>query len=149
MHRDRPFARKRQRGIGMIDVLVAIVVFALGMSALAALYIRESPAPYQNSNVLQAQASANALFSILMAHSAMLPVQVTAVNAVGNMPSALQPWFAQTAAQFPGLTVSIASGPDAMGNACSTTSCGITATLDWTQLGQTRSQVFSGQIGIH
>lgn len=140
--------QRTQRGLGMIDVLVAMVVFALGMSGLAYAYLRVAPAPLQNASAAQTQMASMALFAQVSAQPWILPVNVQGVSTASGLPTALQPWFSQEAALLPGLTVSIASGPDASGNACSSKSCGLTVTLAWTQLGMQRAQVFYGQVGI-
>ncbi len=138
----------KQRGFGIIDALVAVVIFAFGMAALAALYVRMAPQPYQDINVMQVQASANGLFAALSANPSILPVNVTGATNVSQMPQDLQSWFTQTASVLPGLTVSITSGPNATGDSCTPQSCGITLQMSWTQLGATRTQTFNGQVGI-
>ncbi len=138
----------KQRGFGLIDALVAVVIFGFGMAILAALYVRMAPQPYQNGNVSQVQMGANGLFAALNANPSALPVNVSGAQAASQMPSALQPWFTQTASTLPGLVVSITSGPNALGAACTPQSCGVTVQLSWTQLGTTRSQTFYGQVGI-
>jgi len=141
--------KKNQGGFGLIDALVAVVIFGFGMSALAALYVRAAPQPYQNTAVVQVQDAANSLIGTLTANPSVLPINVSGVTSSAGMPAALQNWFTQSAAALPGFTVtSIASGPDAAGNACSAISCGVTFVLSWTQLGTTRQQTFYAQIGI-
>lgn len=137
-----------QRGLGLIDALVAMVIFGFGMAALAALYVRVAVEPQQNAAVMQVQNAANSLLGALAANTSLLPVNVTNATTAAAMPQGLQSWFAQYAAVLPGLTVSITSGPDASGNTCSSVSCGVTATLAWTQMGIQRSQTFYAQVGI-
>ena len=145
-YRANPFS---QRGVGMIDALVAMLVFSLGLLGLAALYQQSAPAPLQNQATTSVQMAAGSLLAQLWANPSALPVNVTNVTAASSMPTALQGWFAQEQSVLPGLAVTIVSGNDASGNACSSTSCGVTLTLAWKQLGSTRSQVFQGQVGIH
>ncbi|MBW4049430.1 MAG: hypothetical protein HIU89_16380 [Proteobacteria bacterium] len=138
-----------QRGVGMIDALVAMLVFSLGLLGLAALYEQSAPAPLQNQATTSVQMAGGSLLAQLWADPSVLPVNVTNVTTASGMPTSLQGWFAQAQSALPGLSVSIASGNDASGNPCSSTSCGIALTLAWKQLGSTRSQIFQGQVGIH
>ncbi|MGC8703253.1 MAG: hypothetical protein ACP5RV_09985 [Thiomonas sp.] len=88
--------------------------------------------------------------STLASNPAALPaLNVSSVNSTSSMPAWLQGWFTQAQTEIPSLTVSITPGPDALGNACSSQSCGISVKLAWTQGSLQRSQVFNGQIGIH
>ncbi len=151
MRRDLAFrARRRQRGVGLIDALAAMLVFSFGLLALAELYMNALVVPVGDQQVVALQNQAQSLMSMLQSDPSAVPsLSVSAVNSASGMPSWLQDWFNQSAAQLPGLTVTIATGADAAGNACSSTSCGITLTLAWTQGAQTRSQVFNGQVGFH
>lgn len=135
--------------MGLIDALVALVVFSLGMMALAELYVRAAPAAYQNTRTTAVQMTADSLFGVLQANPSALPIQVTNITAASAMPTALQGWFAQAVQTMPGLSVTIVSQPDALGNACTPASCGIQLSLSWSQLAETRTQVFHGQVGIH
>ncbi len=152
MRPEPKFSRCAQRGIGLIDALVAIVIFSFGLMGLAALYASTAPAPYENQSVTTLQAQADSLMATLATNTSALPaLNVTSVTSASGMPAWLQGWFTQAQAQLqaPGFNVTITPGPDAIGNACSAQSCGITVTLGWTQLGLPRTQVFHGQIGIH
>jgi type IV pilus assembly protein PilV len=141
--------RRSQLGVGLLDALVAMLIFSFGLLGLAALYVRSAPAPFENQTVISIQTQADSLMSALASNpGALSSLNISSVNTAANMPAWLQGWFAQAQAQVPSLTVSITPGPDAMGNACSTQSCGISATLAWQQGNTQRSQVFNGQIGI-
>ncbi len=142
--------RRNQRGMGLIEDMVSLVIFSIGLLALAALYIRSAPQPAEDSDVLSIQAAATGAFSALAADPAALPISVSQASTSGAMPTqALAQWFQSASPGLPGLSVSIASGPDETGNACSVQSCGVTLTLAWNQMGETRSQEFNGQIGFH
>lgn len=145
MRRDR-----RQRGIGLIEAMAALMIFSVGLLALAALYIRSAPEPAENGAVMAIQSTASGVFAALQSDPSALPVDVTAATSGASMPTpALAQWFAAASSGIPGLTATIKSGPDAAGNACSPQSCGITVTLAWSQMGDTRSQEFYGQVGFH
>jgi type IV pilus assembly protein PilV len=149
MRPERPSSR-RQLGASLIEVLVALLIFSFGLLGLAGLYARGAPAPYENQNVIGVQVAADSLMAALATDMAGLPnCGVTKVSDPKSMPSWLQDWLTQAQAQIPSLAVTIVPGADASGNSCSSTSCGITATLYWTDGSSQRSQVFHAQIGIH
>ena len=141
---------RREAGVGLIEVLVAMLIFSIGLLALAAIYVRTAPAPLQDSDVMAVQAAADGCMSALAVNPSALPVNVTAATNASSFPTpALAQWFTAASPGLPGFTVSIHSTPDAVGNPCSSTSCGITLTISWTQMGDQRSQVFYDQVGIH
>lgn len=147
MLRESSRVRRRQRGVGLVDALAALLVFSFGLLALAELYMNALIVPIADQQVVAVQNQALSLMSALQGDPSAVPsLSVSAVTSASGLPSWLQGWFAQSAAQLPGLTVTIATGNDAAGNACSATSCGITLTLGWKQGSQTRSQVFNGQV---
>ncbi len=137
--------------MGLIEVLVAMLIFSLGLLALAAIYVRTAPAPLQDADAMAVQAAADSGMTALAADPAALPsISVSGATTASAMPtSALAAWYSAASSGLPGFTVSIKSTNDAVGNACSSTSCGITLTIGWTQMGDQRSQVFYGQVGIH
>ena len=140
---------RTQKGFGLIDAMVAVVIFGFGMAALAALYVRMAPQPYQNLAVAQVQMAANSLIGDLTANTSLLPLNTAGISQSSGMPSGLQGWFTQASQGLPGFTViSITSGPTASGQTCSATACGVTFTLSWTQMGVTRTQTFTAQIGV-
>lgn len=149
MRREPARGQRRQRGVGLIDALVALLVFSFGMLALTSLYVNARVTPLADRQVIMVQTQAASLMAVLQSDPVAVPsLSVSAVTSQSSMPSWLQNWFAQASAQIPGLSVTIATGADAAGNACSSMSCGITVTLGWTQGALTRSQVFNGQIGF-
>lgn len=143
-------SRPAQHGLGLIEVLVAMLVFSFGLMGLAALYVRAAPAPFVNQTVMAVQTAADSLMATLATQPASLAsLSVSGVSSPTKLPTWLQGWLTQAHTQVPSLTVSIVPGKDALGNPCSAQSCGITATLSWTQGSAQRSQVFHAQIGIH
>ncbi len=141
--------RHRQAGIGMIEALIALVIFSVGLLGIAAVYVQTAPAPAQNMDADSVQMAADAFMSVLFTDSTALPVNISNASSASAMPDApLQNWFSQFQQVIPGLSVSVSSGPDGSNNACSSQSCAITLTLSWSQMGSTRSQVFHGQVGL-
>ena len=145
MHRDRAL----QHGFGLLEVLIALLIFSLGLLGLSELYARMAPQPYTNGVVSEVQLAGDSLFAILGANSSVLPVNVSSAAQASAMPTtALSDWYAQYAQVLPGLTVSILAQNNASGTACSSSSCGLQVTLGWVQGLTHRSQVFYGQIGM-
>ncbi len=134
------------RGFTLIEVLIALVVFALGMLAVAEIYAKLVPVATSNQNVIDTAAIDNQFWGTLQANPAVI------VNALGtsatttytqssytSAPAALQPWlvniFANPQMQLPGAKVTITTGTDALGDPCSTSGgnvvCGVTLSLNW------------------
>lgn len=140
---------RRQAGFTLLDTLVALLIFTIGLLGLSAMYVRAAVQPFQNQQIAGAQLAANALFATLSVDPSVLPLQLSNAASPSAMPStALSDWFQQYAQQLPGLKVSVVSQNDATGTACSSTSCGVQLTLQWTQGSAQRLQQFHGQIGL-
>ncbi len=149
--RPDPRPHPRQRGASLIEVLVSLLIFSFGLLGLAALYVRAAPAPFENQTVIAVQSAADSLMAVLAEDQGGLSaLSVSGVSVPSNMPTtALQDWLTQAQTAVPSLSVSVTPGNDALGNACSSQSCGITAVLSWTDGSVQRSQTFHAQIGIH
>ncbi len=134
------------RGFTLIEVLIALVVFALGMLGVAEIYARLIPVATSNQSVIDTAAIENQFWATLQANPAAV------VNALGtsattsytqsnytSAPGALQPWltniFANPQMQLPGASVAITTGTDALGDPCSVSSsnviCGVTLSMTW------------------
>lgn len=155
--------RLRQAGMSLISVLVAIVIFGLGMLSIASLYGLAVPAQTANQETLDAAAFGNQFWAILQA-SPQVVSQIgsgaTYTNASSSAPPALQPWlteiFNTQTMMLPGAKVTITTGPGADGNPCDVSNpaaplCGVTLTLNWGAGkggGGTRTQTFQYQVGF-
>lgn len=162
---DRP-SRIGQRGLSLISVLVAIVIFGLGMLSIASLYSVAVPAQTANQEAVNTAAFGNQFWALLQADPAIVgdigagtSATYTASNSSGA-PAALQPWlygiFTDPHSLLPGASVIITTGNDANGNACTaptpaTTDCGVTLTIAWNggvAGGGHRSQTYQYQVGF-
>ncbi len=138
-----------QRGFTLLDVLIAMLVFSLGMLGLSAMYVRAAAQPFGNAHAAESQLAAQALLAVVRTNPTMLPLQLNQVSAASSLSDpALAAWFTQYAQALPGLQVSLVSQADANGTPCSSSSCGVRLTLSWLQGSSRRQQVFDGQIGL-
>ena len=139
----------RQRGVGLIDALIAMVILGLGIIGLLRLYVDAVPVPSENNAQAQAQMAAYSFMALAYENTSKLPVNVSNASSASALPSVFQSWFNTYSASIPKMSVTVVSGADALGNACSpTATCGLTLTISWAQLGQTRSETFYGQVGV-
>ena len=160
------FVPPRQRGLSLISVLVAIVVFGLGMLSIASLYGLAVPAQTANQEAVDTAAFGNRFWALLQSDPAVVgdigagtSVNYSAAN-VATAPAELQPWldgvFSNAQSLLPDAQVTIATGPGADGNPCSaatpaTTTCGVTLTIAWNAGvagGAHRSQTYDYQVGF-
>ncbi len=164
-HRAVRCAAPRQRGMSLISVLVAIVVFGLGMLSIASLYGLAVPAQTANQETLDTAALGNQFWAILQASPQVVSqigagVSQTYSSASSSAPAALQPWltniFNTPSMMLPGAAVTITTGPGADGNPCDVSNpaaplCGVTLTIAWAAGkggGGARSQTFQYQVGF-
>jgi len=158
-------AALRQLGMSLISVLVAIVIFGLGMLSIASLYGLAVPAETANEETLDTAALGNQFWAILQASPQVVSqigagASQTYTSATGSAPAALQPWLANVfntpSMMLPGAQVTITTGPGADGNPCNVSNpntplCGVTLTLTWAAGkggGGTRTQTFQYQVGF-
>ncbi|CUA94323.1 type IV pilus modification PilV family protein [Thiomonas bhubaneswarensis] len=158
-------AQASQHGMSLISVLVAIVVFGLGMLSIASLYGLAVPAQTANQETLDTAALGNQFWAILQANPQVVSqigagATASYTSASSSAPAALQPWltniFTTPSMMLPGAKVTITTGKGAEGNPCDVSNpaaplCGVTLTLDWTAGkggGGARSQTFHYQVGF-
>ena len=154
-----------QHGMSLISVLVAIVIFGLGMLSIASLYGLAVPAQTANQETLDTAALGNQFWAILQASPQVVSqigagVTQTYSSASSSAPAALQPWLANVfntpSMMLPGAQVTITTGPGADGNPCDVSNpaaplCGVKLTIAWAAGkggGGTRSQTFQYQVGF-
>ena len=157
-----------QRGMSLISVLVAIVIFGLGMLSVASLYGLAVPAQTANQEVADTAAFGNQFWAILQANPGLIntiqtnnggALSITNAADINTAPPPLQSWltsiFSNTQTLLPGAQVIITTGSGAEGNPCDVSAptapiCGVKLTLVWnagTAGGGERQQIFNYQIG--
>ncbi|OIQ72016.1 hypothetical protein GALL_463620 [mine drainage metagenome] len=164
-----PFPRRpraAQRGLSLISVLVAIVVFALGMLSIASIYSLAVPAQTANQEAANTAAFGNQFWALLQADPGVvgqLGANTTVsypTTAISAAPNVLQPWlqgiFSNAQSRLPDASVTITTGKGAEGNACaaatpSTTLCGVKLTVAWqtgTLASSQHTQTYDYQVGF-
>jgi Tfp pilus assembly protein PilV len=149
-----------QHGLSLISVLVAILIFGLGMLSIASLYGLAVPAQTANQETVDTAAFGNQFWAILQANPKLVnqigapPTTVTYKTASGA-PQALQPLlnniFNNPQTRLPLAQVAITTGNGAQGKVCTVTptqtACGVTLVITWNS-GAPRSQTFTYQLGF-
>lgn len=164
MKRPSSLSRPLQRGMSLISVLVAIVVFSLGMLSIASLYSLAVPAVTSNQYATDSAAFGNQFWALVQANPGVVGQLATGgtttytAGSAGTAPAALQPLlanvFTNPATLLPNAKVIITPGPDAQGNACSATSCGLGLQIQWSDVGSAKSdnalrtQKYAFQVGF-
>lgn len=158
-HPPRP-TDSRQAGFTLMNVLVAALIFGLGVLGMLRSFVGVTSAATQNSNVSVLASLSDGFLAVVQANSALLvntsfaPKTFNQVNYT-TAPAVLQPWLLQATTALPAGQVTIATGPDsASGAACTRYGgCTVTLTIQWTQVGAggsanlNRTQTFFYQLG--
>lgn len=154
--------------MSLISVLVAIVIFGLGMLSIASLYGLTVPAQTANQEAIDTAAVGNQFWATLQASPqviAQIGANTTAnynsSNFASAAPPALQPMlnsiFTPGQPMFlPGATVKITTQAGADGNPCNVSipaapTCGVQMIIQWSPGkggGNLRTQVFNYQVGF-
>jgi type II secretory pathway pseudopilin PulG len=161
-----------QTGMSLISVLVAILVFGLGMLSIASLYGLTVPAQTANEETLDTAAFGNQLWAVLQASPqivSQIGANTTVTYNAGNYTSApapLQPMLGNIfrpgqpmylpGSGTSGTTVQIKTQPGAEGLPCdvsvpSDPTCGVQMTIQWgagNGGGGQRTQIFNYQAGF-
>jgi Tfp pilus assembly protein PilV len=158
-HSSRPTA-SRQAGFTLMNVLVAALIFGLGVLGMLRSVVGVTAAATQNSNVSVVGSLSDGFLAVVQANSALLgnasfaPKTFTQANYT-TAPAALQDWLLQTTTALPAAQVKITTDKDsASGAACSRYGgCTVTLEIQWTQVGAggsanlNRTQTFFYQLG--
>jgi|UniRef100_E6PKK3 Tfp pilus assembly protein PilV len=161
----------RQAGLSLISVLVAIVIFSLGMLSIASIYTMAVPAVTANEAATDTAALGNQFWALLQANPGLVgqlgttTAQTYTPSTYTTAPSALQPWLANIfftqQTMLPNASVTITPVAGAEGAPCTaptptTTLCGITLLIAWsttsgdlsTQKYTQRTQTYNYQVGF-
>ena len=134
----------RQVGMGMISVLIALIILSFGILGLASMYAKTVPMPAQDRMAQRAAAAGQAFWAVLQANPQAFPN--VSFNNLAAAPNVLSSWKQQLQS-LPGVTAQAQTG-----NPCTmvggTVDCSVTLTIQWKQLGGTRTQVFNEQFGF-
>lgn len=150
----------RVRGFTLLNVLVAALIFGLGMLGLVRAFVGVTSAATQNENVSTLTSLSNSFWGVLQANSGLLNaggiLGTNTYTTVAAVPAALQPWMTTVVNTLPSPSAKIETSADpASGNPCTQHGgCTVKLTLSWLQVGApgigaqaTRSQVFYYVIG--
>lgn len=103
--------RRSQRGIMLIEALVAVLLLAIGVFGTMALQARASSALSEAAMRAEATIAAEQLLGVMTSDQANLSAYVLAAG--GTPGAALAPWYAATRARIPGAAITVAVIPDA------------------------------------
>lgn len=101
-----PARRRRQRGIALIEAMVASVLLAIGLLGAIAMQARSQSALNDTAMRAEATIAASRLLGTMALDQANLGGYV--LDAGGTAGAALAPWYADTRARIPGATVTVA-----------------------------------------
>ncbi|HEX7689443.1 MAG TPA: hypothetical protein VF453_17160 [Burkholderiaceae bacterium] len=142
-------AARGQSGFTLLNVLVAALIFGLGMLGVAHSLGSVTAAATQNENVTTLAPLSNTFWSAIQANSAVLTTTGwattggTTYNAstYTAAPAAVQPFLKQVVTLLPSGTAQIETLPDSSsGLACAvSTGCTVRLTISWAQVGSVRS----------
>lgn len=141
-----PYRKTPCHGFSLIEVLVALVILSVGMMGLAKAYLTAVPAVGQDQEVTTAATAALAFWSLTQ-QQAQQPQAFTATTAA-QAPAYLQSWMQQYSAALSGLRVQLTTGPDVLGNPCSSSTCALTLSMSWQDHGVNRRQTYVYQQGL-
>ncbi|SFC46358.1 hypothetical protein [Massilia yuzhufengensis] len=106
-----PFRLRRQRGIALLESLLAAVILAIGLLGTIGLQARSYAALADAGMRAEATIAANKLLGIMNTDLEHLPAYAVAAGA--EPPERLAEWHDETTALIPGATIAIAVAPGA------------------------------------
>lgn len=101
---------RRQRGVALLEVMIAVVILGLGMLGTIGLQARSYAALSEASQRAEATIAADRLVGIMSNDVDALAAYNVASGATPG--PALAPWLAETQAAIPGALVSVAVVPE-------------------------------------
>jgi len=109
--RSYPFPRRAQRGIAMIESLIAILILGIALVGTLGLQARSVAALSDAGLRAEATIAANQLLGIMNTDSANAAAYAVAKTAAPG--ERLAPWYAEVRERIPGATIEIAVTPTA------------------------------------
>ena len=131
-----PFIPRRQRGIALIEALVAVVLLGVGLLGVIGLQARSYSALSDTGMRAEATIAADKLLGIMAADQANLAAYQLAAGATPG--SRIRPWYDETRAHIPGAGVKIAVAP-VSGTGCTQ----VTVTISWARKANTAANQHS------
>lgn len=107
----KPVRMQRQRGIALLEALIAVVILAIGLLGTIGLQARSYSALADAGMRAEATIAADRLVGIMSNDVANLANYQVALDATA--PAALAPWAAETAAAIPGARYRVTVVPEA------------------------------------
>lgn len=118
-------APRPQRGIALVEAMVAVVILALGLLGTIAMQARSYSALADTGMRAEATMAAEKLVGLMTTDQANL---ASYALAAGGTPSArLQPWYDETRSHIPGAQIAVAISPAAKTNGTQ-----VVVTIGWT-----------------
>jgi len=100
-----PFIPRRQRGIALIEALVAVVLLGVGLLGVIGLQARSYSALSDTGMRAEATIAADKLLGIMAADQANLAAYQLAAGATPG--SRIRPWYDETRAHIPGARIQV------------------------------------------
>jgi type IV pilus assembly protein PilV len=128
--RPLPRPRRQQKGIALIEALVAVVLLGVGLLGIIGLQARSYSALADTSMRAEATMAADKLLGVMAADQANLSAYAVAMGSTPG--SRLAPWYDDTRTQIPGagIKVEVAQVPN-------TTRTRVTITIAWARKANT------------
>lgn len=117
-------ARRAQRGVALLEAMIACVILAIGLLGTIGLQARAYSAMNDAGTRAEAVIASDKLFGMMSTDTANLPAYAIAAGAQPG--AALAPWYADTRKAIPGAVISVALAPAPVGN-----STAVTVTITW------------------
>ena len=109
--------KKQQRGIALIEALIACVILAIGLIGTVGLQARAQSALMQADQRAEAAIAGEKLVGIMSNDQGVGQANLAnySKTASGGVPAALAPWHAETLKMMPGATISVTVTNDSPG----------------------------------
>jgi type IV pilus assembly protein PilV len=120
------FRPRRQRGIALIEALIAIVLLGIGLLGTIGLQGRSYAALADTGMRAEATIAAEKLIGVISTDQPNMAAYALAAN--GTPSASLQPWYDETRGRIPGAVISVAVVATS-----ATTPGQVTVSIQWTR----------------